>query len=130
MKNSYIILIFLIFSNLCFGQEDLFKTHQNQFDVSDTDHSYRHHISSENELKQVTSFLFIFYKEFISSQDVNSCVFTPSCSVYAVESIKKLGLLEGLANSFDRLTRCNPLSSKHYKTDPVTKKLYDPLEDN
>jgi hypothetical protein len=39
----------------------------------------------------VFSGLFLFYKSFVSSQDAQSCSFTPSCSVYALEAVKNQG---------------------------------------
>ncbi len=129
MKNLLIILILLIISKVSYSQQDLIGAYYHQFDVNQKKSSYKEHTSNENEAKVVSSLFFLFYKEYISSQDVNSCVFTPSCSVYAIESIKKLGLLEGLANAFDRLSRCNPMAGKYYPIDPQTQKLYDPVQD-
>lgn len=129
MRN-YIILIFLIISSAGFGQDDLITIHYNQFDVKSEKTSYKEHAAYNNEVTQLTSFFFIFYKEFVSSQDINTCVFTPSCSVYAMESIKKLGILEGILNAFDRLTRCHSFSRKYYTEDPVTHKMYDPVNKN
>ena len=129
MTKIFIIFLFLIISSINYGQQDLFETHYHQFDAKDKRDSYKEYTSHNNEATQAASFFFIFYKEFISSQDVNSCVFTPSCSVYAMESIKKLGLIEGLFNAFDRLTRCHPLSQGYYPVDPETQKFYDPVQE-
>lgn len=119
----------LTISKINFGQQDILLTHYNQFDIEEEKTSFRDYTSQENEVNQMASFFFLFYKEFVSSQDVNSCVFHPSCSVYTIESIRKLGLLEGLANSFDRLCRCNPFSQKYYTLDSKTHKLYDPVQE-
>ena len=129
MMRITIIFLFLIISRIDYGQQDLFKTHYHQFDAKDEKASYKEYASHKNEAASVASFFFIFYKEFISSQDMNSCVFTPSCSVYAIESVKKLGLIEGLFNSFDRLTRCHPLGQGYYPVDPKTQKFYDPVQE-
>ena len=37
------------------------------------------------------------------------CRYTPSCSQYVKESIKKYGIIQGAKLSFLRLLRCNPL---------------------
>jgi putative component of membrane protein insertase Oxa1/YidC/SpoIIIJ protein YidD len=129
MKKLIIISILLIISKIGFGQQNLIITHYRQFDINQGKTSYKTHASDENEATAVASFFFLFYKEYISSQDINACVFTPSCSVYAIESIKKLGLLEGLANAFDRLSRCHPMASKYYPIDPQTHRLYDPVQE-
>ncbi len=67
--------------------------------------------------------LFYVYKHYISSQDQQSCRFTPSCSEFAFISIKKHGLIIGVIDFFDRFARCNPLSPGNYKQD-FEKQLY------
>jgi putative component of membrane protein insertase Oxa1/YidC/SpoIIIJ protein YidD len=128
MKNLPIILILLTISRISICQQDLFITHYKQFDVKEEKTSYKQHTVYTNEAKVVASALFLFYKEYISSQDINSCVFTPSCSVYAMESIKTMGL-KGIFNAFDRLSRCHPMAQKYYPTDPITQRLYDPVQE-
>lgn len=54
------------------------------------------------------------YKNYISSQDGNSCNFYPSCSQYANISIRQYGLLIGLLRAFDRLSRCNAHNHQFY----------------
>ena len=83
--------------------------------------------NNENGIKVLFSGLFLVYKEFVSSQDGQSCSFTPSCSEYALQSIRKKGIFLGLMNAFDRLSRCNGLSPEHYDRDPKTQLLVDPL---
>ena len=130
-KVFIIFLLLVMIGNipiLCFAQEDLMDLHYNQFDVEDEDVSYRSHVSGRNEAQQVFAALFLFYKEFVSSQDVDACIFTPSCSVYAIESIKTLGVFEGLCNAFDRMTRCHAFGVDYYPRHPHTHKAYDPVE--
>lgn len=71
-----------------------------------------------------------FYQIFISPllrQD--KCNFTPSCSNYAMQSIKKYGALKGWVMAFDRLARDNPwVAEGHYKT--LGNRFYDPPSDN
>lgn len=76
----------------------------------------------------IVNMLFVTYKVFISSQDYHSCVFTPSCSEYAVESVTRLGFIRGIFDSADRLTRCHGLRSGDYQFDPATNKLIDPVK--
>ena len=38
-----------------------------------------------------------------------SCRFAPTCSAYAIEAIERRGPLVGMALSFWRILRCNPL---------------------
>ena len=44
----------------------------------------------------------------------NSCRFEPSCSRYMVESLKKHGLVRGLARGLRRLSRCHPWNPGGY----------------
>ena len=72
---------------------------------------------NSTEWKVVFSAAFLFYKSFISSQDGNRCSFHPSCSEYAILSIKKNGIVVGALSTFDRLCRCNGLSPELYQID-------------
>lgn len=46
-----------------------------------------------------------------------NCRFHPSCSVYAIEALRKHGVLTGLRLAIWRVLRCNPWSAGGY--DPV-----------
>jgi putative membrane protein insertion efficiency factor len=50
------------------------------------------------------------YRAFISPLLPNSCRFTPSCSVYALEALKLHGPVMGLWLTVRRLGRCHPIS--------------------
>lgn len=64
--------------------------------------------------------LFNFYKKYISSQDHGTCSFAPSCSEYALVSIREQGFLFGTMNAIDRLSRCNGRNKRHYLQDEIT----------
>src|SRR4051812_15628460 len=64
----------------------------------------------------VFSSMFYLYKRFFSSQDGNQCQFSPSCSEYAWEAVKKKGPIMGMFDGFDRLSRCNGVSRELYHT--------------
>jgi putative component of membrane protein insertase Oxa1/YidC/SpoIIIJ protein YidD len=68
----------------------------------------------ENEGGSIPEILFRAYKIYISSQDIANCVFSPSCSEYALEAVNNQGILIGLLNSLDRLTRCSGCNDKYY----------------
>ncbi len=81
---------------------------------------------SEKEFPLLISTAFLLYKRILSAQDVDVCVFTPTCSVYMMETIKKHGIVEGLIDGTDRLLRCHGFADhKHYETCKTTGKLYD-----
>ena len=72
--------------------------------------------------------MFLFYKNFISSQDNSSCPFHISCSEYFIKSVQKKGVILGILNGIDRYKRCNGFSNDRYKRDHETGKLYDPVD--
>jgi putative membrane protein insertion efficiency factor len=72
---------------------------------------------------------FWFYKVFISSQDHQSCVFSPSCSEYAVQAVEGQGFVKGILNTFDRLTRCHGLHADQYPLNENFNLLLDPVRD-
>ena len=120
---------FLSFSCLAQKQEDLIKF-KNLFAGESEKHSWGNELKdNKNELTFMFSAAFVLYKEVISSQDLDACVFSPSCSVYAIESIKQEGVIPGLFSALDRLTRCNPGRNKKLPVDLKTGKYYDPVDD-
>ncbi len=58
-----------------------------------------------------------FYRGAISPFFPPSCRFTPTCSQYALEALKKHGPLKGLWLAIRRILRCNPWGGSGY--DPV-----------
>jgi uncharacterized protein len=58
-----------------------------------------------------------FYQRFVSPALPRRCKYEPSCSAYAVEAIRELGVVRGSILSAWRLARCNPFSNGGY--DPV-----------
>jgi uncharacterized protein len=57
------------------------------------------------------------YKYLISPILPNACRYSPTCSVYAVEALKKYGPLKGLFLAIKRILSCNPWGGSGY--DPV-----------
>lgn len=58
-----------------------------------------------------------FYRTCISPFTSPSCRFTPTCSAYAVEAIRKHGPLKGFLLAVRRIFRCHPWGGSGY--DPV-----------
>lgn len=59
----------------------------------------------------------LFYQKYISPLKKPSCRFYPSCSEYALEALKKYGLLRGSFLALWRILRCHPFHPGGY--DPV-----------
>ena len=50
------------------------------------------------------------YRRLISPAIPNRCKYYPTCSTYAVQAVRELGLLRGTLVAAWRLARCNPWS--------------------
>jgi putative component of membrane protein insertase Oxa1/YidC/SpoIIIJ protein YidD len=127
---TIVIIFFVILSYRCMAQdkEDL-KRFEHLFAENTQKHKWGEQLKdNKNELSFIFSTAFVVYKEIFSSQDIDACVFSPSCSVYAVESIKQEGIIKGYFNAIDRLTRCNPGPKKDMPVDLSTGKYFDPVE--
>ena len=59
----------------------------------------------------------VFYQKCISPFTPASCRFTPTCSEYAKQAIRKHGPIKGLGLAVWRILRCNPWGGSGY--DPV-----------
>ncbi|MCR9063052.1 MAG: membrane protein insertion efficiency factor YidD, partial [Cytophagales bacterium] len=86
MKTKFTGIVFLSLSlllcvNSGFAQKraDLYR---NMLDDGNIKTTYWQAQNNTNELQTAFSGLFLFYKTFISSQDLTVCTFTPSCSEY------------------------------------------------
>ena len=58
-----------------------------------------------------------FYQKYISPLKPATCRFTPTCSQYAIEAIRKHGPFKGFTLAVWRILRCNPWGGSGY--DPV-----------
>ena len=69
-------------------------------------------------LRKVFSFFLLvpiyFYRICISPLTPPSCRFTPTCSAYALEAIKKHGPIKGLYLAVRRILRCHPWGGSGY----------------
>jgi uncharacterized protein len=129
LKKTISIITLLIISNLVFAQFEsgIHKYYDHFKPGYDTSQYYSVDAGINNEIEFIAIGMFLTYKKFISSQDVNACVFYPSCSVYAIQSIQKKGMFVGLLNSLDRLTRCHHFADKYYSVHKTSGLLSDPV---
>ncbi|MBN1981110.1 MAG: membrane protein insertion efficiency factor YidD [Chitinivibrionales bacterium] len=83
-----------------------------------------------SEFQMISYFLIDCYQKYISSQQQGTvCVFTPSCSNFGVEAIRRFGFVQGIALTSDRLTRCSPYARHYdYAVNHANGRLYDPVE--
>lgn len=58
-----------------------------------------------------------FYQTCISPLTPPSCRYTPTCSQYGIEAIRKYGIFKGGWLTFKRIMRCHPWGGSGY--DPV-----------
>ena len=58
-----------------------------------------------------------FYQRFISPLTPPTCIYTPTCSEYAIQAIRKYGALKGTFLAAKRIGRCHPSHEGGY--DPV-----------
>lgn len=80
------------------------------------------------KINKILNFLFLplkwlflglikFYQKCISPLTPASCRYTPTCSQYALEAVRKYGALKGGWLALKRILRCNPWGGSGY--DPV-----------
>ena len=68
--------------------------------------------------KRFFIFLIKLYRKYISPlKGRSTCIYTPTCSLYALQAIEKYGILKGGYLSLRRVLRCHPFHKGGY--DPV-----------
>jgi putative component of membrane protein insertase Oxa1/YidC/SpoIIIJ protein YidD len=133
VSNRLVLILLVLFGllRICPGQTEIDEELLSLFQNGDTvKQDFRSPLrEATNDINTLASLGFFFYKSFISSQDNPTCVFTPSCSEYAMLSIQKLGFFKGWLNAFDRLSRCHGLvNHNHYPFDIEHNRYYDPVQ--
>ncbi|MCH3924128.1 MAG: membrane protein insertion efficiency factor YidD [Bacteroidales bacterium] len=68
-------------------------------------------------IKTIFIGLIRFYQVAISVHTPATCRFTPTCSQYALEALKKYGVIKGSFLAIKRILRCHPWGKSGY--DPV-----------
>lgn len=68
-------------------------------------------------MKQLLIYFVKFYQYAISPHFPAACRYTPTCSAYAVEALKKYGAIKGSWLALKRIARCHPWGGSGY--DPV-----------
>ncbi len=69
-------------------------------------------------MKKIMIRMIRFYQKYLSPLKVwTHCIYTPTCSQYAIEALEKYGAFKGSLLAIWRILRCNPFSKGGY--DPV-----------
>ena len=68
-------------------------------------------------MKHIAILLIRAYQVLLSPLLPNACRYTPTCSQYTVEALKKYGFFKGLWLGIKRISRCRPGCGSGY--DPV-----------
>lgn len=69
-------------------------------------------------IKKIIIFMIKAYRKYISPlKRTPSCIYTPTCSLYAIEALEKYGALKGTYLAVRRVLRCHPFHKGGY--DPV-----------
>lgn len=64
-----------------------------------------------NPINLTFSGLMFFYQNVLSNQVNAGCIYSPSCSEFSKQCIKKHGLVKGIFLSADRVQRCNRITA-------------------
>lgn len=69
-------------------------------------------------IKRFFIFLIKSYRKYISPlKGKPTCIYSPCCSLYALEAVEKYGVLKGSFLAVKRILRCHPFAKGGY--DPV-----------
>jgi len=70
-------------------------------------------------MKKVFIAMIRFYQRYLSPMKrYTHCIFTPTCSQYAIEALEKYGVIKGSWLTVKRILRCNPFN-RNGGYDPV-----------
>jgi len=83
-------------------------------------------------MRDLAILLITFYRKFLSPlKGKSTCIFYPSCSLYAIKAFREWGFIRGMGLTARRLLRCQPFSHGGYdfvpphRTRPDRKKKHE-----
>lgn len=119
MKYILITSLIVIFYSDVFSQTDFDYQTIDKIEISKeiNKEDFSKYSNQVGTFQMLFSSSFLFYKKYISSQDIGDCPFHPSCSEYFIQSIQKKGVILGFLNGFDRYKRCNGYDMDKYDRD-------------
>ncbi|MGL4330930.1 MAG: membrane protein insertion efficiency factor YidD [Clostridium sp.] len=68
-------------------------------------------------MKKLILSIINLYRKYISPMRAPCCIYSPTCSQYAIDAISKYGAFKGGFLAIKRILRCNPFSKGGF--DPV-----------
>lgn len=68
-------------------------------------------------MKKLILSIINLYRKYVSPMRAPCCIYSPTCSQYAIDAISKYGALKGGFLAIKRILRCNPFSKGGF--DPV-----------
>lgn len=74
-------------------------------------------------MKVILTALIKFYRKHVSAGLKRKCIYTPSCSQYAMDALEKHGTFKAVWLIIFRLLRCNRLSKGGLDPVPDSKKV-------
>ena len=78
-------------------------------------------LNKTHSLKKIFVFPLVIiiklYQFIISPLTPPSCRYSPTCSQYALEALKKYGIIKGVSLTFKRIFKCHPWGGSGY--DPI-----------
>ena len=73
-------------------------------------------------MRDLAILLVTFYRKFLSPlKGKPTCIFYPSCSLYAIKALREWGFIRGMGLTAWRLLRCQPFSHGGYDFVPPYK---------
>jgi len=73
----------------------------------------------KNGLRNILIIVVKFYRKFISPLKQPSCIYSPTCSSYALEALERYGFFKGGYLSIRRILRCHPFAKGGYDPVPI-----------
>lgn len=127
--NPSMIVVLAVVSSFCFVSATVCSDDYQPWDFNK---NFQINVSVTTEPTFINSFgltLIEAFQIFVSSQDGPNCNFSPTCSSYGYDAVRKNGILLGVIMTADRLLRCNPWARGHYHTTD-SGRFHDIVEDN
>ena len=74
-------------------------------------------------MKNICITIIKFYRKHLSNlKGHGTCIFYPTCSEYAIESLSTYGFFKGWLLAIKRILRCNPFGKSGYDPVPIKNK--------